>query len=466
MKMDPDCGPWRAAPVPPVAAQASLPLFANLKLSGSVDPYLSSEPHHWRQLNPGSLDFQHLGASTDTRLFATGTLEIFQDLSGYCQPWGSCQPSTSMGNAASTSFSASEGELNTPEIGAVSGFEFISSADNINQLGDDFCPEVLDAFLNSAEDVDIVEDDHARVDSVEVAEDEQSKVDCAAEHDLGLVEHEEVVGGWEELPDPLSCGVKCESVGEVAEEPHLVSRSPAREGDRPLFEDLPVLLPGQLVAVGGPKLDLGLLLEPAVTPGDVIGTPEVLNLLCDTDVGYDWPDSRDSSTPGSVVSRTSVTVELPLPAEEPVASGEACFRERDGNTSGPAARVSRKRKGAALVDSEAAVSPAPAKRGRRARGEEGEPSSGASPAAGRRPRLSASSAEEDICQKYRELRDRNNEASRRSRLNRKTQDEEMKKSAEHLEAENERLRVKVEKLEKLRDKVKEALFSLVKGNSS
>lgn len=72
---------------------------------------------------------------------------------------------------------------------------------------------------------------------------------------------------------------------------------------------------------------------------------------------------------------------------------------------------------------------------------------------------------EDITQieseKYRELRNRNNEASRRSRANRKSREVEMKDHASQLEAENRRLKVKAEEMEQLVKRLRNCLMQIV-----
>lgn len=76
----------------------------------------------------------------------------------------------------------------------------------------------------------------------------------------------------------------------------------------------------------------------------------------------------------------------------------------------------------------------------------------------KRSRLS--SVESD-CDRYRELRDRNNEASRKSRQNRKTRELEMKDTAVKLEKENQSLRIKAEEMERLVKKLRQSLIEAV-----
>nr|CAD7397953.1 unnamed protein product [Timema cristinae] len=90
------------------------------------------------------------------------------------------------------------------------------------------------------------------------------------------------------------------------------------------------------------------------------------------------------------------------------------------------------------------------------------------PSTNKRSRQSISSGDElgefspgSGCYRYRELRDRNNEASRKSRLNRKAREEEMKEQSDKLEKENHSLRIKAEEMERLVKKMREALLEAV-----
>jgi hypothetical protein len=63
--------------------------------------------------------------------------------------------------------------------------------------------------------------------------------------------------------------------------------------------------------------------------------------------------------------------------------------------------------------------------------------------------------------RYRELRDRNNEASRKSRQNRKARESEMKGTAAELEQENQSLKIKADEMERLVKKLRQALLEAV-----
>lgn len=63
--------------------------------------------------------------------------------------------------------------------------------------------------------------------------------------------------------------------------------------------------------------------------------------------------------------------------------------------------------------------------------------------------------------KYRQLRDRNNEASRKSRATRKARENELNSNASQLEAINRRLIVKAEELEKMVNDMRQALLKLM-----
>ncbi|XP_050431921.1 transcription factor ces-2-like [Adelges cooleyi] len=63
--------------------------------------------------------------------------------------------------------------------------------------------------------------------------------------------------------------------------------------------------------------------------------------------------------------------------------------------------------------------------------------------------------------KYRQLRDRNNEASRKSRATRKAKEDELNKNANEMEATNRRLTVKAEELEKMVINMRQALLQIM-----
>lgn len=63
--------------------------------------------------------------------------------------------------------------------------------------------------------------------------------------------------------------------------------------------------------------------------------------------------------------------------------------------------------------------------------------------------------------KYRELRDKNNEASKRSRMNRKLKELQMEKFAEDLEDRNKKLKVKADILEDMTKRLKDALMKAI-----
>lgn len=63
--------------------------------------------------------------------------------------------------------------------------------------------------------------------------------------------------------------------------------------------------------------------------------------------------------------------------------------------------------------------------------------------------------------KYRELRDKNNEASKRSRMNRKLKELQMEQLAEDLEERNKKLKVKADILEDMTKRLKDALMTAI-----
>lgn len=76
-----------------------------------------------------------------------------------------------------------------------------------------------------------------------------------------------------------------------------------------------------------------------------------------------------------------------------------------------------------------------------------------------RKRYYESDSEDDIgLAQYRECREKNNEASRRSRMNKKAKESEMARKATELERDNKILKMKVEELEKLVTSMRNALL--------
>lgn len=63
--------------------------------------------------------------------------------------------------------------------------------------------------------------------------------------------------------------------------------------------------------------------------------------------------------------------------------------------------------------------------------------------------------------KYRELRDKNNEASKRSRMNRKLKELQMEQLADDLEERNKKLKVKADILEDMTKRLKDALMTAI-----
>lgn len=76
-----------------------------------------------------------------------------------------------------------------------------------------------------------------------------------------------------------------------------------------------------------------------------------------------------------------------------------------------------------------------------------------------RKRYYESDSEDDVAlSQYRECREKNNEASRRSRMNKKVKESEMAMKATDLERDNKILKMKVEELEKLVTSMRNALL--------
>lgn len=78
---------------------------------------------------------------------------------------------------------------------------------------------------------------------------------------------------------------------------------------------------------------------------------------------------------------------------------------------------------------------------------------------GRKRYYEESDSEDDVMlSQYRECREKNNEASRRSRMNKKAKESEMTRRATELERDNKILKMKVEELEKLVTSMRNALL--------
>jgi hypothetical protein len=67
----------------------------------------------------------------------------------------------------------------------------------------------------------------------------------------------------------------------------------------------------------------------------------------------------------------------------------------------------------------------------------------------------------ETCDRYRELRDKNNEASRKSRQNRRSREVEMKEYAARLVSENQSLKIRADEMERLVKKLRQALLEAV-----
>lgn len=80
---------------------------------------------------------------------------------------------------------------------------------------------------------------------------------------------------------------------------------------------------------------------------------------------------------------------------------------------------------------------------------------------GRPPKRAESVSSDNDASKYRELRDKNNEASRRSRLKRKYKELELEKEAEELNSKNIKLKAQVEELEKMVTNFRDNLFKIM-----
>lgn len=75
--------------------------------------------------------------------------------------------------------------------------------------------------------------------------------------------------------------------------------------------------------------------------------------------------------------------------------------------------------------------------------------------------MSSDGSKDQDVSRYRELRDKNNEASRKSRLKRKIKDQEYEKEADELHMKNIRLKAQVEELEKMVSTFRDNLFKIL-----
>lgn len=76
-------------------------------------------------------------------------------------------------------------------------------------------------------------------------------------------------------------------------------------------------------------------------------------------------------------------------------------------------------------------------------------------------RTSSVSSDHSDASKYRDLRDKNNEASRKSRLKRKVKEKCLEKEADELEEKNIKLKAQVEQLEKMVNNFRNNLFKIM-----
>lgn len=93
--------------------------------------------------------------------------------------------------------------------------------------------------------------------------------------------------------------------------------------------------------------------------------------------------------------------------------------------------------------------------------ERGQARGGAPVRRGRKPSSVESISSDVGPDRYRALRDRNNEASRRSRQNRKQRDLEMKHHKAELERKNSALKVRADKMQKLVEEMRAALLKSI-----
>ncbi|CAH2040363.1 unnamed protein product, partial [Iphiclides podalirius] len=222
-------------------------------------------------------------------------------------------------------------------------------------------------------------------------------------------------------------------------------------------------------------------------PGDIISTPEVLSYVeqlekekCSvpspTPAPLEWP-SRDTSTDSMTKSEMSPPLDY-----EPITPKTESHADSDNDDTKSYTSKKRRRNS---EDSDATYTPYNEHTPRKYRKRKSsipivdkiralEDSQQLKPTRRGRPPKRRESTVSSVCSvdensssvsthelRYRELRDKNNEASKRSRMNRKLKELQMEQLALELEERNKKLRVRAEILEDMTKKLREAFMSAV-----
>ncbi|KPJ00004.1 hypothetical protein RR46_03373 [Papilio xuthus] len=224
---------------------------------------------------------------------------------------------------------------------------------------------------------------------------------------------------------------------------------------------------------------------------DIISTPEVLNyveqletekctLPSPTPVALDWP-TLDASTDSFTKAETSPPMDY-----EPITPKSESHNEVESDNEDGKSYSSKKRRDS--EDSDRTYVPYTEHSPRRYRKRKPsipikdmiralEGSQHLKPTRRGRPPKRRESAVSSVCSvdetsssasthelRYRELRDKNNEASKRSRMNRKLKELQMEQLAIELEEKNKKLRVRAEILEEMTKKIRADFMSAVSQN--
>jgi len=165
------------------------------------------------------------------------------------------------------------------------------------------------------------------------------------------------------------------------------------------------------------KLDVGLQQIQSTSYGDVLNTPEVVKTLTEQESAFNLLAYVFDE------KKTDNLAEVPTP--------------KDVTTVSPTSQWTRKRRSS---NSSASIQT----------DDDDYPKH-------RKPNEDYHSSDD----KYRQLRDRNNEASRKSRATRKARENELNGSASQLEATNRKLAIKAEELEKMVNDMRQALLKIM-----
>ncbi|KAL6265614.1 hypothetical protein P5V15_002408 [Pogonomyrmex californicus] len=182
-------------------------------------------------------------------------------------------------------------------------------------------------------------------------------------------------------------------------------------------------------------------------------------------LSYLWEDEM-RSLEGVSTDSTAMMKHRPLAASSPVSFTSTKANTKELNKSPPSTRRRMETRATSTVTSSTVKTPVTSsrrsERTKAAKSKEREKvavTSTKEKDKNARKRYYESDSEDDVMLvQYRECREKNNEASRRSRMNKKAKESEMAKKAIQLEKDNKILKMKVEELEKLVTSMRNALL--------